>query len=72
MASADRLKARQGDTVDALIWRERGLTSADLPAVIALNPGLAALGPVLPTGTIVALPATPPAATTAPLVNLWD
>lgn len=72
MAFADTLTARQGDTLDALIWRERGLTAADLPAVLALNPGLAALGTVLPIGTTVVLPATPPAATTATLVNLWD
>lgn len=70
----DTLTARQGDTLDALIWRERGLGTADLPAVLAANPGLAALGALLPKGTTVNLPAitAPATAVRTDVVNLWD
>lgn len=66
------LIARQGDTLDGLIWRERGLGSADIAPVLAANPGLAALGPVLPMGTAVEVPATAPAQSVIQLVQLWD
>ena len=69
---ADPLRARQGDTLDLLLWRERGLGPADVAPVLAANPGLAALGPVLPVGTPVTLPDTPPAPIVRAVVNLWD
>ena len=66
-------RARAGDTIDALAWRERGLGPADLPAILAANPGLARLGPTLPTGTPVTLPdIARPAATVRELVQLWS
>lgn len=69
----DTVRAIEGDTLDALIWRARGLGPADLPAVLTANPGLAALGPVLPKGTAVLLPDTPtPASTVRDTLNLWD
>lgn len=70
----DTLRARQGDTLDGLIWRERGLGPADLPAVLAVNPGLAALGPVLPQGQVVTIPAVaaPAIAVRTDVINLWD
>lgn len=70
---ADVLHARQGDTLDQLLHRDLGLGAEALGTVLAANPGLAALGPVLPTGTAVIVPA---AAQTAPverqLLNFWD
>lgn len=61
--------ARQGDTVDLVAWREYGDTAMTEP-VLAANPGLAALGTVLPVGTSLRLPArkTPPP---APTYTLW-
>lgn len=67
----DMVRARAGDTLDALIWRERGLGPDDLPAVLAANPGLARLGSVLPTGTPVTLPDVPPANRVRDIVQLW-
>lgn len=73
MATADTLTARQGDTLDALLWRERGLSAADLPRVLSANPGLADHGPVLPMGTRVIAPETmAPAQRTRAVTNLWD
>lgn len=69
-----RVAARQHDTLDALCWRHLGRTAGAVEQALDLNPGLAALGPVLPIGTVVVLPDTPPA--TEPhvqrLVQLWD
>lgn len=71
---ADVLTSRQGDTLDGLAWRERGFGPADLPALLEANPGVAALGAVLPIGTPVVVPAAAatPAIADRPLVQLWD
>lgn len=64
--------ARGGDTLDGLLWRELGLTSAAHLLVLAKNPGIAAM-PVLAAGTVVTVPET---ALSAPkklsVINLWD
>ncbi len=52
---------RQGDTVDMLCLAQYGRTDGVTEAVMAANPHLRALGPVLPVGTLVTLPALPPA-----------
>lgn len=64
--------AHQGDTLDSLCWRHLG-SSAAVEAALEANPGLAALGPILPEGTPVTLPdAAPPASSAKTLINLWD
>lgn len=66
------VQAQQGDTVDMLCLRHLGTTAGVTEATYALNPGLAALGHVLPLGRRVILP-DPPTAPTAPkTVSLWD
>ncbi len=66
------VRAQQGDTVDLLCQHHLGTTAGVTEAAYALNPGLAALGPVLPLGRLVILP-DPPTAPTAPkTVSLWD
>ena len=66
-------------TVELLLWRHgkrRGATSARLSETLTLNPGLAALGPFLPLGTLVVIPDLPPvtdrAHVAAPAVSLFD
>ncbi|MES2339598.1 MAG: tail protein X [Pseudomonadota bacterium] len=72
-SAASRLIARDGDTLDDLLWRERALGPDALASVLAINPGLAALGAVLTAGTSVVLPALP--RSNAPpvleIVQLW-
>lgn len=68
----DTIHSLQGDTVDALIWRERGLGAADIAAVLAANPGLADAGAILPIGTPVVMPALATAPAALPLIQLWD
>ena len=65
--------ALDGETVDAICWRELGRTRAVTEQVLALNPGLAALGPRLPAGTVVILPdLTAAAPAVLETVKLWD
>lgn len=66
------VQAQQDDTLDMLCLRHLGTTVGVTEATYALNPGLAALGPVLPLGRRVILP-DPPTAPTAPkTISLWD
>ena len=68
-----------GITLELLLWRHgkrRGATSARLAETLALNPGIAALGPFLPLGTSVTIPDLPPVTdrqrAAAPAVSLFD
>lgn len=63
--------ARQGDTLDRLVWERYGQRIGALEATLEVNPGIADVGAVLPVGTRVSLPeiAPEPASTT---VRLWD
>ena len=70
--ATETLRSVQGDTLDGLIWRERRLGPADLADVIALNPGLAAKGEVLPLGSAVIVLVREPTTATRPLIQLWD
>lgn len=55
----------EGITLDLLLWRRYGVRGRSLVEVaLEHNPGLAALGPVLPLGTVVKVPDLPPAAAT--------
>ncbi|MDF6786041.1 tail protein X, partial [Escherichia coli] len=51
-----RVRAIQGDTVDAICHRVYGRTAGVTEAVLAANPGIADLGPVLPHGTELVMP----------------
>jgi phage tail protein X len=68
-----RVTAQQGDTADLLCFRHLGRTGGVTERVLEANPGLAALGPVLPVGTVVELPDPADAAPrTNDLIQLWD
>lgn len=60
---------RQGDVLDALCLAHYGHNGA-LEAVLAANPGLAALGPIYPAGVEIFLPDNIPAPS-APRATLW-
>ena len=73
MIAADTVETRDGDTVDAAIWRERGLGADDIARVLDMNPGLAAAGAILPAGVVIAVP--PPADRAPPrldIIQLWS
>jgi phage tail protein X len=68
-----RATAQDGETIDAICWRVLGRTRAVTEQVLILNPGIAALGPKLPAGTVVLLPEIAQAAPAAlETVRLWD
>lgn len=69
---ADTIHTRQGETLDAALWRGRRLGPSNLGAVLVANPGLAGLGTVLPTGTPVMLPDAPSAPVVRDIVQLWS
>ncbi|MDH5633049.1 MAG: tail protein X [Gammaproteobacteria bacterium] len=63
--------AQQGDTVERICDRYLGTTAGITEEVLRTNPGVAALGPVLPRGTRLEIPSAPPAREKK-VVNLWD
>jgi len=69
-----RVRAMQGDTLDALCYRHLGVTAGVVERALELNPGLSSHGPVIPHGTPVDLPDITTAKTPAErvLVQLWD
>lgn len=76
MAEARILVAKQGDKLDLILWRELGLDASEIGPVLRANAGLADLGPILPMGTKVIVPAqktaTQNATRTRPQIQLWD
>ena len=64
------VRARQNEMLDALVWRKLGSTAGHVEATLDANPGLAKLGPHLPSGTPVRLVKAPPAPRET--INLWD
>lgn len=64
--------AHQGDTVDLICQRAYGRTAGVTEQVLRRNPGLAAIGPTLPQGTRVVLPAAPQEGQRKKLIQLWD
>lgn len=61
----------QGETVDALLWRKRGRTGVLTEQTLALNPGLAARGPVLPAGIAIVLPPVSAPVPVRETIKLW-
>lgn len=53
---ATQYRTKEGDSVDLICWHIYGATIGIVEQVLDANPGLAALGPVLPVGTLVTLP----------------
>lgn len=62
-------RTKDGDVLDAVCRATLG-SEAYVPAVLAANPGLAALGPVYPAGVLITLPVLPAPVETGQ-VRLW-
>ncbi|WP_323119972.1 tail protein X [Burkholderia alba] len=70
---ATRYTTSDGDMVDEIAWKYYGATdSGQVEAILAVNPGLADHGPVLPAGVMIVLPEQAAAAQTVRGVKLWD
>jgi phage tail protein X len=70
-AAGETVISREGDTLDLVLWRNRGRTAALTEQALDLNPGLAARGPVLPAGVAIVLPAATAPASVRETVKLW-
>lgn len=66
-----QVRAQQGDTIDQLCWRHLRRTDI-VVAALEINPRLADLGPVIPVGTVVTLPAASATPAIAERIKLWD
>jgi phage tail protein X len=62
-------RTTEGDMLDAICRAQYG-TEAQVPAVLAANPGLAALGPVYAAGVLITLPVVA-APVEAGQIRLW-
>ena len=67
-----KYRTKDGDVLDAICARHYGDTPYQVETVIAANPGLAALGPVLASGVIIDLPEVEGTAQERPTIRLWD
>ncbi len=63
---------KQGETVDMACAATYGRTGEVTEAVLSANPGLAALGPILPLGTVISMPDIADPSTAPILKQLWD
>jgi phage tail protein X len=63
--------AHDDEPLDALVWRSVGASAAGVEQVLEANPGLAELGPFLPAGTRVTIPAQALVTTQSELIQLW-
>ena len=63
---------RQGETVDLVCMAFYGRTAQVTETVLAANPGLAGLGPILPMGTQISLPDIAKRKTVKPLIKLYE
>jgi len=64
-------RTKQGDMLDAICYKQYDGRPGATEAVLEANTGLAAYGPVLPSGLIITLPDLPEAEP-AQTVRLWD
>jgi len=64
--------AQDGETVDAICWRNLRRSAPAIEQVLRANPNLADHGLFLPRGTPVVFPAVVTAPVTKPTINLWN
>lgn len=62
----------QFDAVDGICHRFYGATAGTVEAVLAVNPGLADMAPILPPGVLVFMPNVPDPAEAVSLIRLWE
>ncbi len=63
---------KSGQTVDLVCQDFYGRTRDVTEAVLDANPGIAALGPVLPIGTVLVMPDIDTRPASRELVKLWE
>lgn len=69
--AATKYTTRQGQTVDMVCMAHYGRTASVTELVLDANPGVGAIGPILPTGTVLMLPAIETKPRARELIDLW-
>lgn len=67
-----KYRTKDGDVLDAICAKNYGDTPHQVEDVFVANPGIAALGLVLPSGLIIKLPEIEDTAQERPTIRLWD
>lgn len=67
-----KYRTRDGDMIDQICATHYGTEAGHAERVYAANPGLAELGPVLPSGVVVTLPDAAPSPVPPARLRLWD
>jgi phage tail protein X len=65
-------RTKDGDVLDAVVFKQYGATDAYTEAVLNANPGLADLGPVYPAGVLITLPDIGTQMPQLATVTLWS
>lgn len=65
-------RTRDGDVLDAIARAHYGPDRFSVEAVYDANPGLAKLGPVLPSGVLIDLPDEAAVTPSRHPIRLWD
>jgi len=71
LSNATQYRTRDGDMLDAICSRFYGNEQDVTEQVLAANPGLADVGPILPAGLILTLPVQTSPETVKDTVRLW-
>ena len=66
-----KYRTKEGDVLDLVCLTYYGEGASRVEAVLAANPGLGAMGTVLPSGAIIDLPDLPDTQTVAQ-IRLWS
>ena len=67
-----KYRTKDGDVLDAICDAHYGDTPYALADVLDANPGLAARGPVLPSGIVIELPIIAAPVAAPATIRLWD
>jgi phage tail protein X len=72
MADFETYTTADGDMVDAIAFNRFGASAGHAEAILDANPGLAAMGPVLPSGVVIKIPVPQAPARQQTMQRLWD
>jgi phage tail protein X len=64
-------RCQSGDTVDLIAYQRFGSSSGTTESILDANPGLSAIGPILPLGMMLRIP-IPVKADRVEGINLWS